>query len=47
MIYNVFIGLAIGIVVSILIVGLICVLYLVGKYDPDECEKPSRKGKKK
>lgn len=41
MIYEVFIGIAIAIVISIIIVGLICVMLIAGESDR-EMEKPKK-----
>ena len=43
MIYEIFIGIAIAIVISIVIVGLICVMLIAGECDREM--KPSKKGK--
>lgn len=43
MIYTVFIGIAIAIVISILIVGLICIMVIAGENDKEI--KPPKKGK--
>ena len=41
MIYTVFIGIAIAIVISIIIIGLICVMLVAGECDK-EMEKPKK-----
>lgn len=49
MIYNVFIGLAIGIVGSIIIIGLLCIMLITGRDEKEEyrpLNKKSKKGKK-
>lgn len=46
-VYGVFIALAIAIIISILIIGIMCIIYLLGQYDSDEYIKPTKKGKKK
>ena len=48
MIYNVFIGLAIGIVGSIIIIGLLCIMLITGRDDKEEyrSKKKTKKGKK-
>ena len=43
MIYEIFIGIAIAIVISIIIIGLICVMLVAGECDK-EMERP-KKGK--
>ena len=48
MVYNVFIGLAIAVVASIIIVGLLCIMIIAGENDKNEyrCKKTNKKGKK-
>lgn len=48
MIYNIFIGLAIGIVVAIFIVGFLCIMLIAGRDNIEEYKpKKSKKSKKK
>lgn len=47
MIYNVFLGLAIGVVISIFIVGFLCIMIIAGREDKEDyrTKKKSKKGK--
>ena len=49
MIYNIFIGIAVAILASIFIVGLLCIMIIAGENDKEEyrCRKKNnKKGKK-